>query len=152
MGLFDKLKKRKAFISLDTIRAADCGDEKAKDELNKAFNRGMTAEEHNSLRRQAYCLNANEGDPIAQYWMGFLSSMIDRDVKMTIYWYECSAKQGNTEAMKDLSFGYGEFINTYGADYGPVPLGYDKDKELYWLRMAADHGDKQAIDKLHKLN
>jgi TPR repeat protein len=142
MGLFDMLKKRKAFVSLDTIIAADCGDERAKDELDKAFNRGMTAEEHNSLRRQAYYSNANEGDPIAQYWMGFLCSMIDRDVNMTIYWYECSAKQGNIEAMRALALGYGEFINNSDLDYGPVPLGYDKDKELYWLQMVANYSDK----------
>ena len=148
MGFLDIFKKKQTFVSLETIRAADYGDETAKAELDKAFERGLTAEEHNDLRRKAYCLKANEGDPNAQYWMGFLCSMIDRDVKMTIYWYECSAKQGNTEAMLALSFGYSEFINTSGLTYGPVPLGYNREKELYWLRMAADLGNEKAIRKL----
>lgn len=144
------LKKRKTFIPFNVIEAADRGDAEARMKLGKAFEKGLTSEEHNILRRQAYCLKAEKGDPFAQYWMGFLCSMIDRNAKMAVYWYERSAEQGNTEAMRDLALGYSEYLNTADLDYGPVPLGYDKNKELFWLRRAAYCGDKKAISRLQR--
>jgi len=50
--------------------------------------------------------------------------------------------------MKDLSFGYSEVLNTTELGYGPVPFGYDEQKEIYWLKMAADHGDEKSKQEL----
>ena len=149
MGLLNSLKKR-AFLSFEVIEAADRGDARAQKILQKAFDQGLSAEEHNNLRRQAYCLKANNGDAFAQYWMGFLCSVVDRNADAAVYWYECSANQGNIDAMKELYFGYGEFINTSDLGYGPVPFGIDEVKEVYWLRKAAELGDEEAIKELRK--
>ena len=94
MGLFDLFSK-KSKLTLEDVRAADRGEPEAKRKLQNAFDAGLSADEHNALRRQAYCLKAESGDPVAQYWMGFLSSVIDRNPEQAIYWYELAAKQGN---------------------------------------------------------
>lgn len=80
--------------------------------------------------------------------MGFLASTVDKNAKMAIYWYEKSAQQGNVDAMRDLSFGYSEFLNTYKLGYGPIGHGYDEEKELYWLKKAADAGDAKSLLEL----
>ena len=68
----------------------------------------MTDDEFNQLRRMAYSQKATNGDANAQYWMGFLSAVVDRTPETAIMWYGLSAKQGNIKAMKDLAFGYGD--------------------------------------------
>ena len=79
-------------------------------------------------------LKLDKGDSFAQYWMGFLASTVDKNAEMAIYWYERSARQGNIDAMRDLSFGYSEFLNTSNLGYEAIGLGYDDEKELYWLK------------------
>lgn len=146
MGFFDFLKKPK--LSLEDVIAADMGDAKAKERLEKAFDKGMTSEEHSQLRWQAYRVRANQGNAFAQYWLGLLYSIDERNAELAIHWYELAANQGNVDAMKDLSLGYGEFLNTAKLGYGPVPFGYDEQKELYWLKMAADNGDEKSKQEL----
>ena len=146
MGLFDLFKKTK--LPLDVVIAADKGDPRAKAQLEKAFDKGMTSEEHNELRWKAYAMPANKGDANAQYWLGFLYSVINRDADRAVYWYEEAAKQGNTEAMKDLAHGYSEYVNESNLDYGPVPLGFNEKMQYYWLKTAADLGDAEAIENL----
>ncbi len=146
MGLFDFFKKPK--LSLEDVIGADMGDPRAQARLNQAFEAGMTDEEHNELRWQAYAVPANNGNAFAQYWLGLLYSVEKHDAERAEYWYECSAKQGNVEAMKDLAFGYSEFVNTENLGYGPVPLGYDELKEIYWLKQAAAHGDEKSFQEL----
>ena len=141
MGMFSK-------ISLAEVEAADRGVPYSQEKLQKAFDAGLTADEHNELRRKVYLPKARSGDPFAQYWMGFLSSMVDRDPKEAVYWLERSANQGNVDAMRHLIMGYSEFCNETDLGYGPVPLGYDPEKELFWLKKAANHGDEKSIDEL----
>lgn len=141
---------------LEIIERADLGDENAKELLSAEFDKGLTAEKHNELRWQIYEPKANNGDMVAQYWMGFLNSMIKKDAKKALFWYESSAKQGDVKAMKALAQGYNEFSNSddYG-DYGPVAFGYDAEKEEYWLTVAAEAGDGEAQNSLalnHKIN
>ena len=146
MGIFGLFKKTR--LPLEVIIAADKGDPKAKERLQKEFNKGMTAEEHNNLRWQAYGVLANQGDSFAQYWLGFLYSNEKRNSEVAIHWYELSANQGNVNAMQDLAFGYGEFLNTANLNYGPIPFGYDEAKEIYWLKMAAKYGDEKSKQEL----
>lgn len=146
MGLLDFLFSKTPKVPLEVIKAADRGETWAEMQLSRAFDKGLTADEHNALRRMAYALDASRGDPIAQYWMGFLSWMIDRNTKQAIYWFECAAEQGNTDAMRDLAHGYGEFLNTANLDYGPIPFGLDEKRAYYWLKKAADLGDEKAIE------
>ena len=147
MGLLDFLFPKAPKVPLDVVRAADRGEPWAEMQLSRAFDKGLTADEHNALRRMAYALDAARGDPIAQNWMGFLSWYVDKNPEQAIYWYECAAKQGNTEAMCSLFFGYCDIVNNGELDPGPVPFGYDEAKAYYWLKKAADLGDKEAIEK-----
>ncbi len=134
---------------LELIEKADLGDENAKELLSEEFDKGLTSEKHNELRWQIYEPKAKAGNMVAQYWMGFLNSMIKKDAKNALLWYESSAKQGNVEAMKALARGYNEFSNSddYG-DYGPVAFGYNAEKEKYWLTTAAEAGDGEAQNSL----
>lgn len=141
MGLFSK-------ISLAEVEAADRGVPYSQEKLQKAFDAGLTADEHNELRRKVYLPKARSGDPFAQYWMGFLSSMVDRDPKQTVYWLERSANQGNVDAMRLLFMGYNWGCNEHRNELSYVPFGYDPEKELFWLKRAADHGDEIAISEL----
>lgn len=146
MGIFNWLQK-KPRLPLEVVRAADMGDETAKQKLQEAFDNGMTADEHNELRWEAYKSLAEQGDAVSQYWIGFLYSMEKRDREKTIYWYELSASQGNTDAMWGLVLGYGEYVNILNPtpNIGPVPLGYDIEKEIYWLKKANECGDLRAM-------
>lgn len=149
MGFFSLFsKKEKRGLSLETVIASDKGDPRAKRLVQEEFYKGMTSEEFNELRWQAYGVPANQGDAFAQYWLGFLYSTIKHDAERAIYWYELSAKQGNIDAMRDLSFGYSEFLNTANLGYGPVPLGYNETLEIYWLKMAADLRDEKSKSEL----
>lgn len=132
---------------LEIIEAADRGNRAAQDMVQ---NMGITAGQHENLRWEAYAAKANVGDPFAQYWLGFLysTSPTRSDAECAIHWYECAANQGVIEAMRDLSFGYSEFLNTANLGYGPIPLGYDEAKEIYWLKAAAEHGDEKSIIEL----
>ncbi len=146
MGLFDLFKKKT--LPLEIVVAADKGDPAAKRRLQQAFDNGMTQEEHDRLRWQAYGIAANKGDAHAQYWLGLLYSVDERDAKRAVYWYELAAEQGNVEAMKDLAHGYGEYVNERNLDYGPVPLGFNENMAIYWLKKAASLGDEKAKENL----
>ena len=148
---FHFLRPKAPKVPLDVIRAADLGEPWAEMQLSKAFDKGLTSDEHNALRRLAYSLEATQGDPVAQYWMGFLSWTIDKNVERAICWFELAAEQGNTEAMRDLAHGYGEFLNTANLNYGPPPFGLDEKKAYYWLKKAADLGDEKAIESFRVL-
>lgn len=149
MGFFSLFSKnKKKGLPLETVIAYDKGDLSAKRLVQEEFDKGMTNEDFNNLRWQAYGIPANQGDAFAQYWLGFLYSTISRDVERAVYWYELSAKQGNIDAMRDLSFGYSEFLNTTNLGYGPVPFGHNESLEIYWLKMAAEHGDEKSKSEL----
>ena len=144
MGLFDFIKKA-PLLSDDIIIAADRGDTYAKQKLHFEFDRGLTSEEHNNLRKKAYHPLATNGDSNAQYWMGFLTLNIDRNASQALYWYEKAANQGNTEAMLALALGYSEFINDPNNSYaGYIGFGYHASKERFWKLKAAEYGDHQA--------
>lgn len=144
MGLFDLFKKAST-ISPETVIAADSGDEMAKEKLNYAFDRGLTSEEHNNIRKKAYYPLAVNGDANAQYWMGFLALNVDKNASQALYWLEKAATQGNTEAMLALALGYSEFINDPDNSYaGYIGFGFDASKERFWKLKAADCGDSQA--------
>lgn len=144
MGLFDFIKKAPR-LSDDIIIAADKGDTYAEQKLDLEFDRGLTSEEHNNLRKKAYYPLAISGDANAQYWMGFLALYIDKNASQALSWYEKAANQGNTEAMLALALGYSEFINDPDNSYaGYIGFGYDASKERFWKLKAAECGDSQA--------
>lgn len=145
-NLFNERENR--FLSSDTLRIielSDRGDEEAKKELYKLFEKGMTDEELNKYRRMKYSQIANDGDPFGMYWMGFISSVIDRNKEKTLFWYTKAAEKGNVDAMKALAFAYCEYINENDLGYGPIGLGYDINKERYWLKKAIDNGDDKSL-------
>lgn len=45
--ILDKIFRKKVYIPLGIVEAADRGDEKSKETLNRAFEKGLSSEEHN---------------------------------------------------------------------------------------------------------
>lgn len=129
---------------LKVIEAADKDDPNAIERLDKMFDNGLTSERHNALRKKLYMQKAQNGDPNAQYWMGFLCQFIDRNLTQALSWYNRAAENGNTEAMRALSDGFGD-INEYDPGKG---FGMNKQKSEYWLLKAANAGDGKAQCKL----
>lgn len=127
---------------LRIIEGADRGDDDAKSKLGVLFDSGLTSDTHNELRRKIYSPKAVQGDPNAEYWMGFLTNMIDHDAATSLQWYQKSANHGNMEAMRDLSFRYSEFANE--PDSGITGFGVNREKELYWQKRAAQLGDQKS--------
>lgn len=54
------------------VEAADSGDPSAQQKLSRYFSKGLTAEKYNEIRRKVYLLKAQDGDIIAQYWLGLI--------------------------------------------------------------------------------
>ena len=124
---------------LRIIELADQGDSSAESKLADLFHSDkLTSDRHNELRRKIYYPKAVQGDPMGEYWMGFLTNMIDHDAEASLQWYTCAANHGNVEAMRDLSFRYSKYANE--PDSGIVGFGTDYEREIYWLKMAADTG------------
>ena len=63
------------------------------------------------------------------------------DINESIKWYEQAASNGVIDAMYNLSM---IFCN------GKLGTPVDKEKALYWMRMAADHGDAEAKTLVEK--
>ena len=141
MGLFSFSRKPSSLLSAETVIAADRGDPAAKQQLYDAFDHGLTDNEYNAIRRRVYYPLANQGDPVAQYWMGFLSQQIDKDMNNAKYWFEQSANQGNFDSMRALAFGYSEFANTYSDAQG---FGFNENMERFWKQKAAQMGDAES--------
>ena len=122
---------------METIEAADKEEPLAKEKILKLLNnKTLSSEKHNKLRKKWYLKKARKGDDFAQWWMGLLERS-DNNIKQSIYWYEQSAKQGNTESMKSLAVGYCTALDN------PV-FGANSEKENYWLKTAAEAGDAEA--------
>ena len=51
---------------MEIVEVADRGDEKARETMSRAFEKGLSSEEHNDLRKMAYTLKADKGDSFAQ--------------------------------------------------------------------------------------
>lgn len=127
---------------LKIIEGADKGDYEAESKLDVLFDSGLTSDTHNELRRKIYYPKAQQGNLNAEYWMGFLTNMIDHDAATSLQWYQKSANHGNIEAMRDLSFRYSEFANE--PDSGITGFGFNREKELYWQKRAAQLGDQKS--------
>lgn len=164
MGLFDGLFKKDKWLDVlmdrtkgqafNIVEAADKEDEQAKSIVSTWFQQDLiNADQHNELRRRTYQNKAENGDPNAEYWMGFLCDMIDHDKNKAFMWFSKSAEHGNTEAMLALAFRYGEFVNDPEMNPQPVTVtfGYDKEKEYYWTERAANLGNAEAQYKLGDL-
>lgn len=126
---------------LKIIEAADRDDPNAIETLDKMFDNGLTSEKHNELRKKVYMPKAQNGDPNAQYWMGFLCQYIDKNPALALSWYSKAADNGNTEAMRALSDGYG-YLND--PDSLTVGFGLNEQKSKDWLLKAANAGDGKA--------
>lgn len=133
----------------EIIESADCGNEEAHRKLSCLFENGMTSEEHNRLRMKIYMPKAEQGDPNAQYWVGFLFSAVDRNAEKAKYWLTKAAERGNVEAMKSLAFGYSKFLNEeFDSNYGPIGLGFNKQEQVRWLSRAIEAGDAESMCNL----
>ena len=95
----------------------------------------LVDEEISSIR-----LEANDGDPAAQYNLGLIyyqgikNAGISQNYKQALYWYIKSAEQGYAAAQNDLSTMYlkGEGISQ------------DYKQTIYWATKAAEQGFAQA--------
>lgn len=125
---------------LKVIEAADRDDPNAIEKLYKMFDNGLTSEQHNALRKKVYMPKAQNGDPNAQYWMGFLYQHIDRNPIQALSWYSRAAENGNTEAMRALSYGFGDMNESYPE----ISFGLNEQKSKDWLLKAANAGDGKA--------
>lgn len=125
---------------LKVIEAADKDDPNAIERLDKMFDNGLTSEQHNALRKKVYMPKAQNGDPNAQYWMGFLCQHIDRNPTQALSWYSRAADNGNTEAMRALSYGFGDMNESYPE----ISFGLNEQKSKDWLLKAANAGDGKA--------
>lgn len=110
------------------VEAADRNDPAAKKKLYEYFDRGLTDEAYNEIRRKVYLPKAQAGDANAQYYMGLLS----KTKQDMISWWTKSAENGNTQAMSGLSLGYSLDVSD------SLGFGIDKNKSEYWLRKAAE--------------
>lgn len=126
----------------EIIEAADKDDPNAIERLDKMFDNGLTSERHNALRKKLYMQKAQNGDPNAQYWMGFLCQFIDRNPTQALSWYNRAAENGNTEAMRALSNGFG-YMNE-SESYPDISFGFNEQKSKDWLLKAANAGDGKA--------
>lgn len=110
------------------VEAADSGDPSAKQKLLQCFDNGLTAEKHNEIRRTIYLPKAQNGDANAQYWLGLIAA----NKSERLAWWTKAAENGNTEAMRGLSWGSDD-------------LGVDKEKARYWLVKAAESDPKAMV-------
>lgn len=131
---------------LKIIEEADLNIPYAQEQLLELFESGLTSEQHNEVRKHVYIIKANQGDSVAQYWLGFIYSMIDKDAEKALDWLERSANQGNAEAMYELAMRYGDFINTPSSTsiVAGVGFGYNSEKEYYWLSKGAEAGSSKC--------
>lgn len=78
--------------------------------------------------------------PSAQYYMGIVTEVLDKDYPLAAMWYARAAAHGISEAESSLAYIY---------ENG---LGFDKDEEVAYTlyKRAADHGLSSAKFKLGK--
>lgn len=128
----------------DIILAADQEEPSARQALLELFDRGFTSEEHNKMRLSLYKPLAEQGNAVAQRWMGTLSAT-DSDAKQSCYWYNKAAEQGDIESINKLAWGYSDVLNDVTGAYHPgFAFGFRPDLELFWLTKAAELGDPEA--------
>ena len=142
MGLFGKSKLEKEKEIEAIVEGVDRGDAYAKQQLSVYFNKGLSSEEYNRIRMRVYTPKAEQGDPIAQYWLGLLYGF-ENQVDTSHKWYLQSAENGNIEAMRDLAFRFGEFANEPGNCPFAV-FGNNPEKHIHWLQRAANLGDAKS--------
>lgn len=107
---------------------------------------------------------ANNGDVDSMHWLGTyymmershmknLSSNKANDFKnRSIQWYTKAINCGDTRSMMDLSRQYSDILNTNQSGVDIITdnsgFGYDPDKQLALMRMAAESGDAYAQYRL----
>ena len=134
-------KKRIAQI----IVPADNGEPWALNERNTLFDKGMTDEEYNEIRKELYKKKAYNGDRHAMYWYALLIQGSDN--RESESWYCRVAELGDIDAMNALGLYYSEYAN---GEYDSVGygFGYNRELSLFWYRKAAETGDPDAIHSL----
>lgn len=140
MLLFGK-KKRITQI----VVPSDNGEQWAINERNTLFDKGMTDDEYNEIRKEVYKKQADNGDRHAMYWYALLIQGDDK--KASESWYRRAAELGDVDAMKALGLFYSEYAN---GEYDSVGygFGYNEEYSLFWYKKAAAAGDLDAVHKL----
>lgn len=90
-------------------------------------------------------VGATDGDPAAQMLLGqlyFNGEGVDKDLAMSLYWYERAASQGFSDAQYRLGSLYFE---------GKYDIPKDYDKAYLWLGKALENGNQDAKPKLEGL-
>lgn len=143
MLLFGK-KKRIAQI----VVPSDNGEPWAVNERNALFDKGMTDDEYNEIRKDVYKSLADNGDCHAMYWYALLIQSSNK--KESENWYQRAAGLGDVDAMKALGLHYSEYAN---GEYDSVGygFGYNEELSLFWYKKAAETGDPDAIHMLELL-
>ena len=88
---------------------------------------------------------AEAGNPLAQYEVGkllFDGSGIDKDLKMSLYWYTKAAEQDHINSQYNLAQ---MFLDALGTKQS-------FDKAYYWLRRAHDLGDEECGEQMQELS
>ena len=129
------------------IELADDGDSDAKSQLEQLIESGqLDQNSKNAYRRKIYYPKAMQGDANAEYWMGWIASVIDENALEALEWYTKAANHGNIEAFHDLAFGYGEYANK--PENGFTGFGADSEKEMYWITKGAEAGNHRCQKNL----
>lgn len=128
----------------DIVIAADRGEPSAEQALLDLYDRGFNSEEHKKIRLGIYKPLAEQGDAVAQRWMGLLSGM-GSGSEQACYWFKKAAEQGDIESMNQLAWGYSDVMNDASLSDTPhFAFGFHPELELFWLTKAAKLGDPEA--------
>jgi uncharacterized protein len=114
-------------------------------DIQAQFEMALALEEEKQLDTAAgwYSKAATQGHAQAALHAGLLCLKGDKTVQQgAVYWMQRAASSGNSEAEFQLALIYERGIG----------VRMDPDESLRWLRQAAVHGNKRAVEKLEKLS
>ena len=122
------------------VERIDKGDKNANYELSVLFDKGLTDEEYNRIRKNVYSrhIQQNPNDAYAYYMLAILED----NKKVAEQLYIHSAQLGYLGAMSALGLYYSEYSN---GEYSNSGFGYDEQKSQFWYRKAAETGDPAAM-------
>ncbi len=123
------------------------GEKWASEKIDELCKSGLSDDEFASTKMAVYKREADKGNPVAQFWTGFLYENWYEDLENAEFWYEQAAAKGNAKAMMELSVGYN--LNDHDQErtlFGR--FGDDPKKSITLLIKAANTGNALALEKL----
>jgi len=123
------------------------GKEWASKKIAELREAGLNDNEFASTKMAVYEREAENGNPVAQFWTGFLYETWYEDIEKAKFWYEEAAAKGNAKAMMELSVGYN--LNSLDPErtlFGR--FGDDPKKSIMLLINAANTGNALALERL----